>query len=202
MQDLRTTRPSTDRAPPGGPTAGLRERPDETARELERLARQHEQLLLRRALRLCRNRHDAEDLVHDTYERAYKKLHLFQPGTNLLVWLYTVMHHIFIDRCRKRVPEVRSPADTDNAVAPAAEEPGDAPIWARVTRPQFASAVASLNPDFRVVYELHALKGMSYDDIAAQLQIPKGTVGTRLFRARGMLKAALLKALAGAEEDK
>src|SRR4051794_10886120 len=75
----------------GSPAAGL-----------ELAAREHEVALFQRAMRLTRNRHEAEDLVHDTFERLLRNVSQLRPDTNVLVWMYTVMHNLFLDHCRRR----------------------------------------------------------------------------------------------------
>jgi RNA polymerase sigma factor (sigma-70 family) len=80
---------------------------------------------------------------------------------------------------------------TDSEPPPLETVPGP-PAWARASQAQFARALSRLPPDFRAVFELHALRGQSYDEIAARLGVAKPVVGRRLFRARSMLKEALL----------
>jgi RNA polymerase sigma-70 factor (ECF subfamily) len=155
-------------------------------------AERHEAALLRRALRLTRHRQEAEDLVHDVYERLLLHAATLRPDTNVLVWMYTVLHNLFLDGCRRKTRGPRLVQDLE-AVQPAADlTPEATPMWAAVSRDQLERAVAGLPPDYRVVFELHAADH-SYDQIATQLGIPKNTVGSRLFRARAILKGALLQ---------
>lgn len=171
--------------------------PRDPAPEFHRSLREHELPLQALALRLCRSRADAGDLVQDTFERALRRRAQYEPGTNLRAWLCTILHHLFLDRCRARS---RGPthANLDDVVLPA-PEPAREPAWATLTRDDVLAALARLDPDFRSVYQLHTLDGMPYTEIAARLGIPKATVGTRLARARRKLRDLLLPARAADE---
>lgn len=152
----------------------------------------HDRALFVIARRLCGNDADARDLVHDTYEKALRCRGSYTDSGNLKSWLMTILHNLFIDRCRKARRAPRTDAIEDVDVA--APEPTVQPAWANVTAEQVARALAEIGAEFRVVYELHA-GGHSYDAIAAQLGIPKATVGTRLVRARKKLKDVLVRDL-------
>ena len=156
--------------------------------------REHEALLTGIARRLCGNDADAADLVHDTYERALRAWDRYADRGNLRSWLVAILNNLFVDRCRKHRRTPRTEAIDEVEVA--APEPSAAPAWAHVTDQQIDAALATLGPEFRRVYELHVL-GRSYDEIAAELNIAKPTVGTRLIRARRKLKEALLRDLGG-----
>jgi RNA polymerase sigma-70 factor (ECF subfamily) len=152
--------------------------------------RVHEDVLAGIARRLCKNTADADDLLHDTYERALRAWDRYDDRGNLRAWLVSIMNNLFIDRCRKAK---RTPATSDITEIEVAAPPPDAPPqWGRVQDEQVHRALATLSEDFRRVYELHTIEGKSYDQIAALLGIAKNTVGTRLIRARHKLKAALL----------
>jgi RNA polymerase sigma-70 factor (ECF subfamily) len=158
--------------------------------------REYEPVLVSTARRLCGSHADADDLVHDTYERALRAWDRYTDRGNLKSWLMAIMHNLFIDRCRKGKREPRTDAVEDHEVA--TPEPIEPPAWANVTPAQVARALEELGGEFRAVYELHAA-GKSYDEIAATLSIAKATVGTRLLRARKKLKQALLRELGGAK---
>ncbi len=155
--------------------------------------RAHEGMLVGTARRLCGNDADADDLVHDTYERALRGWERYTDRGNLKAWLMRIMHNLFIDRCRrvKRQPEME---EADEVAAPEMVAP---PAWSEVTAEQVAHALGAIGAEFRSVYELHTA-GRSYDDIARELGIPKATVGTRLLRARKKLKETLTRELGGA----
>lgn len=151
-------------------------------------AREHESLLTGLARRLCSNDADAEDLVHDTFERALRAWDRSANHADLRSWMVSILNHLFIDRCRmaRRRPLI----ETIEGLELSAPEPTPPPAWARISDQQVEAALASIDPGLRHTYELR-VRGYSYEQIAAELNIPKGTVGTRLFRARRRLKAAL-----------
>jgi RNA polymerase sigma-70 factor (ECF subfamily) len=153
-------------------------------------ARASEPALRAVALRLCGNRADAQDLVQDVYERAFRRYEGLRPDSNVRAWLTTILHNLFIDRCRaaRRTPKVVPLTD---ALPQHEQEQPEPPAWATIPAWQVREAIASLPRDFRAVYELH-VAGRSYDEIAQTLGLPKATVGTRLLRARRKLKAALI----------
>jgi RNA polymerase sigma-70 factor (ECF subfamily) len=154
--------------------------------------RAHEALLRATARRLCGNTADADDLVHDTYERALRAWDRYTERGNLKSWLMAIMNNLFIDRCRKAR---RGPRTEDvSELEVAAPEPAAPPAWASVGADEVARALDALGAEFREVYQLHAA-GRSYDEIARALGIPKNTVGTRLVRARKKLKDALVREL-------
>ena len=156
--------------------------------------REHEAALTRIARRLCGNTADADDLVQETYERALKAWDRYDDRGNLRSWLATILNNLFVNNCRtaKRRP-VAEGIDHVDLPAP---EPVPPPLWTKVTPEAFATALAGIGPEFRKVYELH-VQGRSYEQIAAELDIPKNTVGTRLIRARRKLKESLLRDIGG-----
>ena len=160
------------------------------AATFEHVVRAHQQVLLRRALRLTGDRADAWDLVQDTFEHALRAYARLQPDSNLRVWLLTIMHHLFIDRCRRRAREPGVAAIEEHEIP--SPEPSAVPAWALVSEEQVAAAVADLESPFREVYKLRLIDKCSYDEIAEKLLIPRSTVGTRLMRARQKLKQTLL----------
>lgn len=161
------------------------------------LAREHEASLYAMAVRMSRDPGEARDLVQDTFERALKKLDQFELGTNSRAWLITILHNLFIDRCRRRAREpIVEPIEQHDLVASVDVEA--APAWTNFTGDQLKAALVELGDDFRKVYELHAIEQRSYEEIAKTLGIPKATVGTRLIRARRKLKDILVKNAGGA----
>ncbi|HUJ58556.1 MAG TPA: sigma-70 family RNA polymerase sigma factor [Kofleriaceae bacterium] len=163
-----------------------------STRAIAEAVRAHDALLLATARKLCRNAADADDLVHDTYERALRSWDRYDERGNVKSWLMAILHNLFIDRCRRARRDPRTtPVELCEVATP---EPAPAPAWASVTGEHVARALAAIGRDFREVYELHAA-GRSYDEIAAELSIAKATVGTRLLRARKKLKDALVREL-------
>jgi RNA polymerase sigma-70 factor (ECF subfamily) len=162
-------------------------------RAFAQAVREHKPLLISLAHRMCGNRADAEDLVHDAYERALRAWNRYAEQGNLRSWMVAILHHLFIDQCRKARSAPRIQAIDNLEVA--TPEPSAPPLWSDVTPEQVEAALASIGSEFRRAYELH-VAGWSYDQIAGELHIARSTVGTRLCRARKKLKAALLREIA------
>jgi RNA polymerase sigma-70 factor, ECF subfamily len=144
--------------------------------------------LYRRAMGLERCADDAEDLVQDTFERALRNLHQFQPGTNIRMWLFRIMYNLFVDRRRRRHAEPRN--DNVEPAELAAPEPDPLEPWEQIDHDKVTATMAHLEPQFRDVLQLH-LVSQTYREIGATLGIPPGTVGTRLLRARNKLRDIL-----------
>ena len=142
--------------------------------------------LRRFARSLSRNQHDADDLVQLGIERALRSLDQFREGANLASWLFGIMKNAWIDICRARTrrAEVALPEDSGEhpAVSPADT---DASLWS------VSAAMNKLPEDQRLAVALVLVEGMSYKDAAAVLEIPIGTLTSRLARARSALAAAL-----------
>jgi len=137
----------------------------------------YEGVLFARAMRLARSQSDAWDLVQDTYERALRGQASFQPGTNLRLWLMTIMYNLFLDRCRKQTREPRVIAiDEGDIPNPEADSPEP---WESITAEQVHAAVADLEGPFREVYELRLISNCSYDEIADKLTIPRARRSAR-----------------------
>jgi RNA polymerase sigma-70 factor (ECF subfamily) len=144
------------------------------------------------ALRLCGNPADAADLVQDAFEKAYRNYDKLAPGTNPRAWAVTILHNLFIDRCRRSAREGKKVDVEDVPLAAPDEERGPEPAWASLGAEDLRRALDALDADFRDVYRLHALENRSYKEISATLGIPTATVGTRLLRARDKLKKLLV----------
>jgi len=150
------------------------------------------------ALRMTRNRADAEDLVQDTLTKAYTAFHQFTPGTNLRAWLHKILTTTFINTCRKRTrePAIAPGADPHVDWQPAgprhpAARSAEAEALEKITDPAIADAVRDLPPDFRTTLCLADIEGCPYRDIAALMDARLGTVMSRLHRARGKLRHTL-----------
>jgi RNA polymerase sigma-70 factor (ECF subfamily) len=165
------------------------------AKRFDEFARTHEPMLYAMALKLTGSPADARDLVQDAFVRALKAYDTLPAGSNERGWIVTILHNLFIDQCRKRR---REPLTQDVHETPvAAPEPAPAaPAWLDITPEQLNAALARVGEEFRVVYVLHTVENKSYKEIAAKLEIPMATVGTRLIRARRKLKALLMPQLA------
>lgn len=148
--------------------------------------------LRRYARALVGDRATADDLVQDTLERAWTKLHLYRRGTDLRAWLFTVMHNVHVNRVR-----AARPTDMlEEEMPELAQRPtqGDALLVRDLDR-----AVARLPAEQAAVLLLVTLEEMSYEQVARTLGIPIGTVMSRLSRAREKLRALMLGQSAAAK---
>jgi RNA polymerase sigma-70 factor, ECF subfamily len=157
----------------------------------------HAEHLYRIALRLTGSRQAAEDLVQETYLRAFRAWRSYRPGTNLAAWLATIMRNANLDELRRQSRRpVQEPLDDDgdyylyNRLAAAGPQPQDEVI-ARLSGNAIVSALGDLPPNFREVVVLVDVGDFSYADAAGILGIPIGTVMSRLYRGRRLLKRAL-----------
>jgi RNA polymerase sigma-70 factor, ECF subfamily len=151
------------------------------------------------ALRLTANPADAEDLVQDTYLKAFRSAGQFQAGTNLKAWLFTILHNTFLNRRRRAVKEpVGVDAEVIERAAEAAGAGGPTPeqlLLRKTLDADLESALAALPEAFRQAVWLRDVEEFSYAEIATMLGIPIGTVMSRISRGRRML----YERLAGAE---
>ena len=141
--------------------------------------------LRRYARALVGERAAADDLVQDTLERAWSKLHLYRRGTDLRAWLFTVMHNVHVNRLRAARPA--DPLEDDMPELAQRATQGDALVVRDLER-----AVAALPDAQRQVLLLVALEDLSYEETARVLEIPIGTVMSRLARAREKLRSLML----------
>jgi RNA polymerase sigma factor (sigma-70 family) len=137
--------------------------------------------LRRYARALVGERAAADDLVQDTLERAWSKLHLYRRGTDLRAWLFTVMHNVHVNRLRAARPT--DPLEDEMPELAQRATQGDALVVRDLER-----AVAALPVAQRQVLLLVALEDLSYEETARVLEIPIGTVMSRLARAREKLR--------------
>jgi RNA polymerase sigma factor (sigma-70 family) len=141
--------------------------------------------LRRYARALVGERAGADDLVQDTLERAWSKLHLYRRGTDLRAWLFTVMHNVHVNKLRAARPTDPLEEAMPELAQRAAQT--DALLVRDLDR-----AIARLPADQRAVLLLVTLEEMSYEEVARTLGIPIGTVMSRLSRAREKLRAMML----------
>jgi RNA polymerase sigma-70 factor (ECF subfamily) len=175
-------------------------RPPANPAHFEALALPHLPALRRLALRLTRTPEAADDLVQDAMVRAYSRWHQFDEATNCRAWLMRITTTTFINHYRRRVKERQILADEQNTCL------GDRFFCRDATRrwsepetawldrhlsPTVLRALATLRPEFRAVVEMSDILEMPYRDVAEALDIPVGTVMSRLFRARQALKREL-----------
>ena len=153
------------------------------------------------ARRLAGSREEAEDLVQQTYERAFRSWKQYTPGTNLRAWLLRILTNLNIDRGRRqqRTPQT-TPIDTEagdyflynklEAQLPE-ENPDEERVLERLSQDSVVEALADVPHDFRDVVVLVDIGEFSYADAAQILDIPIGTVMSRLHRGRRILKKNL-----------
>lgn len=150
------------------------------------------------ALRLTRNHSDAEDLIQETFARAYGAFHQFTPGTNLKAWLHCIMTRIFYSSCRKRRREPAQVLAGD--VRDAQEHAGvlalpqrsvEAEALDRLADSAIMRALRDLPECYKTVVYLADVEGYRYADIAAMMGTPIGTVMSRIHRGRRMLRVKL-----------
>src|SRR5215211_3207644 len=151
------------------------------------------------ARRLVGSREEAEDLVQETYARAFRSWRQYQPGTNLRAWLLRILTNLNIDhgRRRQRAPEMLPMEEGDyflynrlEAAVPE-ENPAEERVIERLSQDSVVDALADVPHDFRDVVVLVDIGDFSYADAAQILDIPVGTVMSRLHRGRRILKRNL-----------
>jgi len=164
---------------------------DDTA--FERYVLPEIEVLLRVANSLTRNHAEAEDLVQDTLLRAYRGIDGFD-GRYPRAWLLTILRNTHINRNRRRRPDLlRAPdAATDRMISAASDERTDAGVDDEIDV-EIIRALDSLDEPFRQVVELVDIDGLSYAEAAEVLDVPVGTVMSRLHRARSRIRDRLAK---------
>jgi RNA polymerase sigma-70 factor (ECF subfamily) len=173
---------------------GKRARKDKAV--FQREAVKHLTSLYNFALWLAKNEGDAADLVQETYLRAFRFRHRFQPGTNLRAWLFKILRNAFIDSYwrRSREPAMEE-ADVERGSATLAATEGVGGIGSepidRVVRMDLYEALGQLPDQFRTAILLSDVEGLSVEEIAEIMDCPQNTVKTRLFRGRRLLREQL-----------
>jgi RNA polymerase sigma-70 factor (ECF subfamily) len=155
------------------------------AERFEAEAVPHLRSLFGTAYRMTRSVHDAEDLVQETFLRAFRGYDRFTPGTNIRAWLYTILYRVRTDSLRRAG---RSPATVelgqDGPAVPPSQERIDG-------SDELARALDGLPEVFRVAVILRDVQEFTYEEIARILDVPIGTVMSRIHRGRGLLRVAL-----------
>lgn len=166
--------------------------------DFEKEAVPHMDALFNFALRMTGDRDEADDLVQETYLKAFRFFDKFEKGTNCKAWLFRIMKNTFINSYRKTAKEPDKvdyeevenfyenikPSSTDSAHL-------EREMYDNLLDDELSNAIASLPEDFRTVIILCDIEGFTYDEIADFVDVPVGTVRSRLHRARKMLFANL-----------
>ncbi|NQY58262.1 MAG: sigma-70 family RNA polymerase sigma factor [Ilumatobacteraceae bacterium] len=154
------------------------------------------------ALRMTRNRADAEDLVQETYLKGYRSFHTFTEGTNLRAWLFRILTNTYINtyRAKQRRPDESDLDDVedlylykriDTLAGPAIGRSAEESLMTLLPDTEVKDALESLPDNFRLPVVLADVEGFSYKEIADMLDIPIGTVMSRLHRGRKQMQKAL-----------
>jgi RNA polymerase sigma-70 factor, ECF subfamily len=164
----------------------LPQNPNQRLADFESQALDYADSLFRVALRVCRDRARAEDLVQETFLQAWRSFHRFEPGTNLRAWLYKILFNVFYSTLRKDrlhlLPVEETIAETIAY---------DPPTPQHLTDEDVLAAMERLPRDFQVPVLLADVEELSYREIADALEIPLGTVMSRLHRGRKLLRMGL-----------
>jgi len=175
---------------------------DQAKSGFEDIAFQYMDSLYSTALRFTRNTEEAEDLVQDTYLRAYRFFDKFQTGTNFKAWIFKILTNTFINKYRKkaRTPQqvqldkVAYGLENEESPERVAEWSGyDEEKYQELFDDDITVALSQLSEEFRMVVLLADIEGFSYKEIAEIIGRPSGTVMSRLFRGRRMLQRILEK---------
>ncbi|XBV90472.1 sigma-70 family RNA polymerase sigma factor [Brevibacterium sp. CBA3109] len=184
-------------------TESVKEVPEtkaERSARFERDALEYLNQLYAAALRMTRNPADAEDLVQESYAKAYAAFHQYKPGTNLKAWLYRILTNTFINNYRKkqRQPQENGSEDIEDwQIAQAASHSSSGGRSAELEAldhlpdSDVKDALSELPEDFRMVVYYADVEGLPYKEIAEIMETPIGTVMSRLHRGRRQLRDLL-----------
>ncbi len=172
----------------------------EKQRAFEKEALPHTELLYNYALRMTNNPEDANDLLQETFLKAYRFWDKYEQGTNIRAWLFRIMKNSYINRYRKETKEPQSVAYEEvegffSSIRHESVPPNDLQenVLGNLLDDDVASAVADLPEDFRTVVILCDIESLSYEEIAEFVDIPLGTVRSRLHRGRKLLRDRLME---------
>lgn len=175
-------------------------RKSDKQRAFEGEALVHADLLYNFALRMTGNPADADDLVQETYLKAYRFWDKYEQGTNIRAWLFRILKNSYINRYRK---ESKEPDTVDydeiknfyTSIRDESTDPNDLQesVFGNLLDDDVSTAVAQLPEDFRTVVILCDIEGLTYEEIAQFVDCPLGTVRSRLHRGRKLLQAKLYR---------
>ena len=167
--------------------------------EFEAVALEHFHTLYNTALRLTRNASEAQDLMQETLLKAFRFFDHFEPGTNVKAWLFTILKNTYINTYRKTVRQ-QEQVDFER-IEPFYAESSNDPEWidsesleaslSHILQDDVKQALDELPEAYRIVVLLADLADFSYKDIATIIGCPEGTVMSRLFRGRRLLRKSL-----------
>lgn len=182
-------------SPTFGATVRMAQDPESKRQEFEREALVHLDTLYNVALRLTGSPADAEDLVQDTVMRAFRSWDKYEPGTNSRAWLVTILRNIFINQFRRRkrrpTPVGFDAVEELSVFDSVQERDPEGSFFRRIVDDHVKRAIQEMPDEFRLPVVLRDIEGMGYAEIAEVLDLPVGTVKSRLFRARRRLQRRL-----------
>lgn len=166
----------------------------------ETLVKEYEKNVYNLALRMTGNSEDAADMSQEAFIKAYNSLSSFRGDSKFSVWLYRIVSNVCLDylRSRTRKPTVSLSTENDDGdeveldIADETQSP-ELLLDRSLTRDAVRRGLASLPPDHREILLLREIQGLSYEEIAAALDLEAGTVKSRIFRARKKLSSFLIK---------
>lgn len=176
----------------------MKRQTSEKQRSFEREALPHTDLLYNYALRMTNNPADADDLVQETYLKAYRFWDTYEQGTNIRAWLFRILKNSYINRYRKEVREPDRVEYDDVKSLYTARGGGVADqsdlqesMFGNLLDDEITGAIASLPDEFRTVVILCDIEALTYEEVATFMECPLGTVRSRLHRGRKLLRNRL-----------
>ncbi|MBI3815471.1 MAG: sigma-70 family RNA polymerase sigma factor [Nitrospinae bacterium] len=166
----------------------------EKKKEFEDLALSNLSSLYSFALGMLKDPSESEDMVQETILKSYEQFHQFKKGSNCKAWLFTIMKNLCIDRFRKeRSRPVLVGLDNQPSLYPAPDDTLIDSILPSITSEEIRDAIAGLPIEYRLPVTLRDIEGLTYREIGEIMGCPEGTVMSRLYRGRRLLKRILMK---------